>query len=134
MKLLKIILLAFTLSLLAACGQPKVDGSSDEAMKKSIEKIGKSLSEDEKKKFQQAVVAIAFSEAMSGMDMGKMMRGESPDPEEMQAKVREKLNGKTAQEIIAEGERIRTEMEKKAEQMQEKAEQMRTEMNEKAGR
>lgn len=112
MKLLKIILLAFGLSLLAACGQPTVDGSSEEATKKSIEKISKSLSEEEQKKFQQAVMVIAFSQAMSGMDMGKLMRGESPDPDEIQAKVRERLNGKTAQEIIAEGERIRVEMEK----------------------
>ncbi|MGL5630815.1 MAG: DUF6694 family lipoprotein [Azovibrio sp.] len=114
MKLIKIILLAFGLSLLAACGQPTVDGSSDEATKKSIEKISKSLSEAEQKKFQEAVVMIAFNQAMSQMDMEKMMRGESPDVEAIQAQVRERLHGKNAQEIIAEGERIRAEVEKNA--------------------
>lgn len=114
MKLIKIILLAFGLSLLAACGQPTVDGSSNESVKQSIEKMNKSLSEAEQKKFQEAVLMIALNQAMSQMDMEKMMKGESPDPEVIQAQVRERLHGKTAQEIIAEGERVRAEVEKNA--------------------
>ncbi len=105
MKQISMLILAAAL-LAAGCGgagSREIDGSSEEAMKKSVQEITKSMSADEKKKFEDAVMAIAAKQIF-----GKMFK-EGADPEKDTLKA---LDGKTAAEIIAEGEKIRAEMKK----------------------
>lgn len=87
----------------AACS-PKIDGSSEEAFKASTEKVAKSLSDAERAEFAGAVMAIG----MSNVDFGDMMSGKST-PDAMSAKMRESLNGLTADEVIERAKGLRAE-------------------------
>ena len=46
--------------LLAGCGDPKLDGSSEEAMKKSVQKISESLSSEKKARKKSDRSAVVF--------------------------------------------------------------------------
>jgi sugar phosphate isomerase/epimerase len=82
--------LALTLTL-AACGAPTIDASSEEAMKASVEEMTKDMTEAEKMEFGMAIMAVSMKAGMSNMS----------NPEEADAAVKEALDGKTAEEIIA---------------------------------
>lgn len=83
---------------LAGCGDPKIDGSSTESFEDSSKKMAESLNDEQKEKFGQAIVILAFSEAFQNLDA---------TPEETSKKFREKLHGKTANDIIVLAEAIR---------------------------
>jgi PBP1b-binding outer membrane lipoprotein LpoB len=105
MKQISMLILAAAL-LAAGCsgaGSRKIDGSSEEAMQKSVQEITKSMSADEKKKFEDAMMAIAAKHIFGNM----FKEGADPEKEALKA-----VDGKTAAEIIAEGEKIRAEMKK----------------------
>jgi len=93
-------------TLVAGCGDKKVDSSTDETLKSSIEAVKSSLSEEKKKEFEDAIQALAFSE------IGNIFEA-AANPDGMQRKIKDKLNGKTADEIISEGNRIIAERKKK---------------------
>jgi hypothetical protein len=107
------ILIVFGMSilLLTSCAK-KIDGSSEEAMKTSIEAIKKSLSDAEKKEFEEAMLLIMFH----GFDFGKLLKEDGY--EKQSTDFNSKLDGKTAADVIAEGQRIK---EKIANQKKEKA-------------
>jgi len=93
------IFLVIFIGVIIGCGQPKIDTSSDEAMKASIEKVRKSLPENDRDKFDKAVMRLAFKNfslenAMAG-EVGKNIT---------EIKMKEAINGKTGPEIIAEAE------------------------------
>jgi len=102
----KTIVFLIIVAVLTGCGEKKVDSSSDESFKKSIENVKGSLSDDKKKEFEEAVQAIMFSE------MGNIFQA-AVNPEGMQRNIIDKLDGKTADEIISEGNRILVERKKK---------------------
>lgn len=102
----KIITMAILLILVTGCGDKKVDSSTDEKFKSSMESVKSSLTEDRKKEFEEAVQVMAFSE------IGNIFEA-AANPDGMQRKIKDKLNGKTADEIIAEGNRILAERKKK---------------------
>jgi len=102
----KTILFLIVLSILTGCSKKKVDSSSDENLKRSIEAVKGSLSNEKKKEFEEAVQAIAFSE------IGDIF-AIAANPDGMQRKIKDKLDGKTADEIIAEGKRIIAERKEK---------------------
>ena len=83
---------------LMGCGEPKIDGSSDEALKKSIAKVRKNLSPDELKQFEGAIMTLAFD--------GVNLFNVSTDPDTVLRGMRAKLNGKTAHEVIKEAQKI----------------------------
>ncbi|RKS59550.1 MULTISPECIES: DUF6694 family lipoprotein [Photorhabdus] len=83
---LPIVLVAF----LAGCGEPKLDASSDTAMKESIQEMNKNLSPEDQAKFQRAIAKTIFKVGFS-----------SGDAAQKDQKFKEALNGKTAKEIIA---------------------------------
>lgn len=85
----------------------KIDGSSEEAMKSSIEEIKESLDNEKKKKFDESMKLIMFN----GLDFGKLLQEGSA--EETASDMKSKLDGKSADEIIAEGEKIQAEIERK---------------------
>jgi hypothetical protein len=102
----KFLTLGMAMLLFASCAK-KIDGTSDETVKASIEAIKKSLNEEEKKEFEEGLTLLV----LHGIDFGKIVRGEA-DKEDV-TDFNSKIDGKTASDIIAEGKRIKEEIEKK---------------------
>jgi hypothetical protein len=98
-KLIIFMIISFVFS---GCGQKKVDSTNDESFKKSMEEVEKSLNENKKKDFESAVQTIAFSK------FGNIFEA-AANPDGMQMKIKESLNGKTADAIITEGKQIQAE-------------------------
>jgi hypothetical protein len=71
-----------------------VCGSADESLKTSISTIKESLTEQKKEEFEKAVKVLAFSGVTNIFQA-------AANPDGVQQKMKEKLNGKTADEIIA---------------------------------
>jgi hypothetical protein len=91
---------------LTSCAK-KIDGSSEEAMRSSIDDIKKSLDDTEKEKFEESMKLIMFQ----GLDFAQLMR--EGGAEEAASDMKSKLDGKTADDIIAEGDKIKIEIERK---------------------
>lgn len=87
---------------LAGCGEPKLDGSSEAAMKASAQKVAEKLSPEKRQKFQEAFTLIA----LQGLDFKAIMKGEVSS-EGAAANSMASLNGKTADEVIAQADAIR---------------------------
>lgn len=102
-KLIAMLVLAV---LVTACGDKKVDGSTDDKLKTSLEAIKGSLADEKKKEFEEAVQVLAFSE------IGNIFEA-AVNTDGMQRKIKDKLHGKTANEIIAEGNRVIAERKKR---------------------
>lgn len=88
---LKIVLVAvFALALAACSSEPTLDASSEEAMEKSVEIMTVDMTEAEKMAFGMAIASIAMEVGFANMG----------DEEKMEAAIKEKLDGKTVQEIL----------------------------------
>ncbi|HLS31300.1 MAG TPA: DUF6694 family lipoprotein [Flavobacteriaceae bacterium] len=103
----KFVILLGAIGILFSSCTNKIDGSSEEAMKSSIEEIRKSLDDEKKEKFEESMRLIMFH----GLDFGKLM--EEGKAEETYSDMKSNLDGKTADEIIAEGKKIQAEIERK---------------------
>jgi len=92
-KLIKIITLGFAISLLTACGEPKLDTSSKESINTSMQEMMVDLSPEKQQKFKKTVVGLymlaAFTSAKDGVTK-----------EDVMAEVSSKLDGKTVDEIF----------------------------------
>jgi hypothetical protein len=91
---------ALLLALLLTACTPKIDPSTPETTQASIEKIQNRLSEEEREQFSTAL-GIVIATAMGG---GYKDVGDTP---EVRKRVRAALDGKSAQDIIAEADRIK---------------------------
>lgn len=111
------LILSVVIILFSSCAK-KIDGSSDEAMKSSVEEIKKSLDSEKREKFEQSLKLIM----LQTLDFKKIMQTGSA--EEAVSDIKTKINGKTADDIIAEGEKIQAEIEIK------KKEEAKTEIGE----
>ena len=100
----RVIALAVLCGALSGCGEPKIDGSSDDAFKKSISKISQSLPESEKNKFTSDVMYLA----MQGIDFKDVMNGRIK-PADISTEMLASLGGKSAKEVSAEADRVRAE-------------------------
>lgn len=91
--------------IMSACAK-KIDSTSEESMQKSIKEIKSSLSKEKKKKFEQSLKLVMFH----GFDFDSLMKegGTKKNIED----IRKKLDGMTADDVIAKGEKIKTEIEK----------------------
>lgn len=96
---------AITLTMLAGCSDPKIDASSDESMKASVEKVRKSLPESKQKEFDEAMQVLAFSQ----IDMKEIFTQGATGVGNVEGKVRQSLDGKTGEQVIAEAGRLRAE-------------------------
>lgn len=105
----KLLFLALVL-LLAGCSDPKIDASSDEAMEKSVEEIRKDLPKDRKKAFDEALQIVALRD----LDLKDLFEDGMLGTKKSTAKIREALDGKTGEEVIAEAEKVKKEREKRA--------------------
>lgn len=100
----RFIALALLAGLIAGCGEPKVDGSSEEAFKGSISKVAESLPSDQREKFRSDVMLLA----LQNMDFRKVLQGQK-NAEDMPGDMYAALNGMTAKEISAKAEVLRAE-------------------------
>ena len=86
---------------LSGCGEPKLDGTSEEAMKASVAQVASKLPAEKKDKFEKAVQIVAFSKvSFKDVVSGKQA------PESIASKMFAELNGKTADEVIASADLI----------------------------
>lgn len=120
MQRFSVVLLAMAMIFVAAC-EPTVDASSEESFKASIQEIKNSLPEDKRKDFEGAVMTVALGEA----NFGAMMAG-LQDENTILKSAKEKLDGKTAEEIFAAAEKIeeRREKERAKREAKRRAEQL----------
>lgn len=117
MKVKKLIFACGLALLLSGCDKPKVDTSTDETMKTSLQKVKESLPEDKRQEFSEATSTIM----MNSVDMKALMAGAFSGNGDAVAtqqaeKVKEVLNGKTGEEIINEAKAIQAERAKKEQQ------------------
>lgn len=101
MILLRTVLITLALSL-GGCGQPTIDGSSKEAMKESIKEIQANLDGEKKNRFEKAVQVLVFS----GINLKDLFAAGQTGGASMEADMLEKLDGKTADEVIAEADKV----------------------------
>lgn len=100
------LLLGLTGILLSSCAKT-IDGSSEETLKSSIDEIKKSLGDEKKEKFEKSMKLIMFH----GLDLGKLIKDGSA--EETISDMKSKLDGKTVDDVIREGDKIQAEIERK---------------------
>jgi len=93
--------------------QPRFDTSSDEKMKASIAKVRESLPENRRHEFDEALEITLFSQ----VDLQNLFVAGATGVNVVEAKIKQSLNGKTAQEIIAQSAQIKKER-KEAERRQ----------------
>lgn len=90
---------------MAGCSDPKIDASTDEAMKASSQKVRESLPDSKRAEFDEALQVLAFSQ----IDMKDLFTEGATGAGSLESKMRSALDGKTAEEVIAEAERIKAE-------------------------
>lgn len=104
-KAVAVILLAFALT---GCGEPKIDGSSEQAFQTSMQKVRDSLAEDKRAAFNDAIQVIAFSQ----VSMKELMQAGSGDEGGhalIDKKIKGALAGKTGEEVIDYAHKIKQE-------------------------
>lgn len=101
-----LILTLFTVLLLTGCGEARIDASSQEALEASVERMAEDMDAQEKQALKQAVITIAMDQ--SSRAINSAMRGERTDPERAEREILEALDGKTASEVIAYAEELKS--------------------------
>lgn len=104
----RIVAITVLAAALSGCGEPKIDGSSDQAFKESIAKVSKGLTEDQRAKFKSDMMLLAFQ----GVDFGKVLQGKAK-PEDMSENMKSGLDGMTASQVSAKADQVRKEREEK---------------------
>jgi hypothetical protein len=112
----RIYLLAALSVCVAACGPPRFDASSDESMRESVARVRASLPEGQRKEFDEAFLVVA----MHGLSPQQRLSG-TVTPESIAVEAKEQLAGKSADEIIAEANRLRVETETTAREAETRA-------------
>lgn len=115
--------------MLAGCGDPKVDASTDEKMKDSIAKVKAALPEDKRSEFEEALKALAFADINDLGDLAAVGKTGA-----LERGIKERVNGKTGPEIIADGQNVKADKEarRKACEAEQEAERKRFEEERKA--
>jgi hypothetical protein len=94
---------ALAATLLVGCGQPRVDTSTDEAMKESLQEVRDTLPESKRGELDSALQTLA----MNQLNFAEVLAtGKAPDAEAAEKDLKSILQGKTAEEIIASADRI----------------------------
>jgi len=92
--------------MLAGCGDPKVDAGTDEKMKDSIAKVKAALPEDNRSEFEEALKALAFADINNLGDLAAVGKTGA-----LERGIKERVNGKTGPEIIADGQKVKADKE-----------------------
>jgi hypothetical protein len=104
----KVVVLVVAALMLSGCGEPKLDGSSEDAMKTSLQKVSESLSADKRAQFESDLKLVL----LSGLDFKAVLRGEKSTSDTTKALLAD-LNGKTAEQVAAAATSIRIERERR---------------------
>ncbi|HIG3257297.1 TPA: DUF6694 family lipoprotein [Klebsiella pneumoniae] len=91
---------------LSGCEQPKIDTSSEESMKASIQKVRDSLPEDKRASYDDAIKVVAFSN-LNLKDL--MQAGMTNNTAGIEAQMKSALSGKTGEEVITYADKLRKE-------------------------
>lgn len=91
---------AISLSLISCNRDKTVDGENEESFKKSLEEMKNSLPFEKRDDFEQAVIATALE--------GTNLLEAAADADGMKRRMRDRLDGKTASEILARAEEIQS--------------------------
>src|SRR5690606_21941344 len=98
-------MIAALIFVMDGCSDPKLDASTDEAMKASSQKVRESLPESKRAEFDEALQVLAFSQ----IDMRDLFAEGAAGAGNLESKMRSALDGKTAEEVIVEAGRIKAE-------------------------
>jgi hypothetical protein len=98
MRLVKCILCTIVLAALSGCADPTIDASSDESLEQSVQKVREALPESRRSDFDDAIQVLAFSQ----IDMKELLAEGATGTGNLEGKVRQSLDGKTGEEVIAE--------------------------------
>lgn len=85
-----------------ACSAPRIDTSSDETTKESIEKVKASLPEEQREKFGEALLIVAMKDVEDLGDLVALGSG----PSKTSADLMKGLNGMSGREVLEEADRI----------------------------
>jgi len=105
----KLIFLPIIMLFIVGCSDPKIDASTDESMKASIEKVRQSLPQEKKAKFDDALKILAFSQ----ISLKGLFADGASGISSTKGKMKDALNGKSGEEVIAEADRIKKERKEK---------------------
>ncbi len=111
----KIIIPLLLLVSLSGCNEPKIDTTTDETMKSSIQKVKTSLSVDKQEEFDKSIKILMFSQIDMKNIFANAVAGKSMDKDKMLNDMKKSLNGKTGLEVISlatEAKNKRTEQKK----------------------
>lgn len=104
-----LILFPVIMLLITGCSEPTIDGTTDESMKASIEMVRESLPQDKKTQFDDALKILAFSQ----MSLKGLFADGASGVSTTKGKMKDALNGKSGEEVIAEAEKIKRERKEK---------------------
>lgn len=97
MRRLAIVVLALTINFITGCGTDEIDGTSDESLRESIEDVKNSLPQEKRQEFEKAITTIAFD--------GVPLLQIAADTDGAKRRMKDRLNGMTADQIFAEADR-----------------------------
>ncbi len=100
----RLIVLGLAIAVLpvGGCGDdPKVSAANDEEMRESIEEVKRALPGDRRAEFEDALKTLVFADVEGLQDFA--------DPEGMARRMRDKVDGKSAEEIISAAEQVKAE-------------------------
>lgn len=97
---------------LMGCSEATIDTTTEESMQSSIEKVRKSLSEDDKDKFDEALKIVAFSQ----VEFSDLFLDAQSNSDVAKSKMEDSLNGKTASEVMDEAKIIEKERKEREKQ------------------
>src|SRR5215203_3435790 len=109
--LLKKLIICAVMAATLACAAPKIDTSSNESMKKSIERVRESLPEEKRADFDNALRDLALAD-LNFQEI--MAQGTSPSTDTLTSKMKQRLNGKTGQQILSDAAKLREDRERRA--------------------
>jgi hypothetical protein len=98
MKTVSRVIVTLGLAFTAGCGKPTIDTSSDEAIRASSQKVRESLPDSKRAEFDKALQILAFSQ----IDMRDLFAEGAVGAGALDGKIRGSLDGKTAEEVMAE--------------------------------
>lgn len=104
--MLKRLILCVAMAATLACAAPKIDTSSNESMKKSIEQVRESLPEEKRADFDNAIRDLALAD-LNFQEM--MAQGSNTSADALTTKVKQRLNGKTGLQILSDAAKLHEE-------------------------
>jgi hypothetical protein len=107
--LLKKLTIFIAVVAILACAASKVDTSTNESMKKSIERVRESLPEEKRVDFDNAIRDLALAD----LNFQEIMAQGSPSADILTSKMKQRLNGKTGQQILSDAAKLREDRERK---------------------